>query len=346
MTGRLQEGRRSDRRAFRPSLADGSGLETRCLLSLARPLSDATLERFMSFRPLNRPNLRLAPIAHTQAANGGRSVVVTDGDGERYQVTVSSILQSTGPTITAGTVHATRLPNGTVGLIVDGTDENSELTINPVIKPAYKGGGHNFASNVARQDGVLHVGFVQVSSGKISSILGYRSAVLDGPIVVADTNTPVNRIAFTALNPGASIQVGNDLNTLDVLKGVNLTTGPGIVVGRDLNWFNTNQDVTLDNGASIAVGRDLGRFLQAAKGTGVGGAGISVLGNFALGTGSTISVGRDILRANSEAVAPIVVVGNLSGASNLPPYIVPINPTQVGPAPPGANMAVFGTITP
>jgi hypothetical protein len=226
-------------------------------------------------------------------------------------------LQGTGPQITAGTVRARRLRNGAVGLIVQGTTQDSELTINPVIKPPVLDGAHDFAHGVARQDGVLNIGSINVTSGKIGAILGFHSAVLSGPIGVSGS-TPINRIAFKALRPGASIQVGNDLYTLDVLTGIDLRGGPGIIVGRDLNWLNVGQDLRLNDGAALAVGRDLGAFAQPAKGTAPGGQGAGIIGDLEVGPGSAIVIGRDlaapfIVRGRGTGVSRITIAGRSAG---------------------------------
>ncbi len=131
----------------------------------------------------------------------------------------------------------------------------------------------------------------------ISAINGYHTADLSGPLVVSGTQ-PVDRISFDALHPGASIVTGGDLNTLDVLNGINLNSGPGIVIGRDLNLINVGLDVNLSNGASIRVGRYLGLQPQPPKGTGNG-------SNF-------LSLNQSLLGTNSAAVLP-GLAGNIRG---------------------------------
>jgi hypothetical protein len=132
---------------------------------------------------------------------------------------------------------------------------------------------------------------------------------------------------------------GNDLNTLDILNGVNLNSGPGIVVGRDLNLINVGQDLDLSNGASLTVGRFLGLVPQPPKGTATGanflavnqalvGTGTSTVvpslsgyiqGNVNVGPGSVISVTNGIpntaiLNTTSGATAPSVLL--INGALN------------------------------
>jgi hypothetical protein len=292
-------GRQASRRAFRPTL-DGR-LESRFLLS-----HGAALRRPAAL--MATPHHRI-PI-QAQTANGGRAVVITDRDGVQFEVTVTSALQAPGaPMITAGTVRARRLPRGRVGLIVEGTNQDSELAINPILKPAFKGGAHEFAAGQKFNDHLLHVGSIKVTSGEIGSILGYRTADLSGPIVLTSTAS-VNRIAFSSLLPGASITVGGDLDTLDILNALNLNGGTGIVVGRDLNLINVGQNLTLDNGASIIVARDVGLSAQPAKGTGPGGQGGLVLGDLVLGPTSFFTIGRSL-------DAPFIVDGSGSGVSRI-----------------------------
>src|SRR5262249_26864122 len=159
---------------------------------------------------------------------------------------------------------------------------------------------------------------INVTSGQIGAIIGFKDADLSGPLTVGGTAT-VDRIALDAVLPGAAIGVGGTLNTLDVYKGINLTSGPGITIGRHLNLRNVGEDVTLANGASIKVGRFLGLVPQPPKGTATGsnflslnqsqiGTGTAQLtpsvsaniqGNVTIGTGSVLFSGSGI--ANSSA---------------------------------------------
>ena len=124
---------------------------------------------------------------------------------------------------------------------------------------------------MARRTGphILNIGQITVNSGVISAIKGFHTADLSGPLVIKSTQ-PVDRLAFDALCPGASITTGGDLNTLDILNGIDLNSGPGISIGRDLNLLNVGQDLDLSNGASINVGRYLGLVPQPPKGTATG----------------------------------------------------------------------------
>src|SRR5581483_8565992 len=115
-----------------------------------------------------------------------------------------------------------------------------------------KGYAHSFSYGMTNTSHLLNIGQIIINSGQIGAIEGYHTADLSGPLVVSVT-TAVDRIAFEDLLPGAMIQTGGDLNTLDILNNVTLDRGPGIVIGRDLNLFNVGQNVSLSNGASIKV---------------------------------------------------------------------------------------------
>ena len=82
-------------------------------------------------------------------------------------------------------------------------------------------------------------------------------------------STPVDRIAFDTISPrGASIVVGGDLNSLDVLNDLTLSGGgTGIVVGRDLNSLSVGGNVTIANASVFYIGRFQGLIPQPAKGT-------------------------------------------------------------------------------
>jgi hypothetical protein len=293
-------GRRASQRAFRPTL--DCQMESRLLLSHAKVVHPAAIHT--AAVPAGDPPLKF------QTANGGRAVIITDVDGSQFEVTVTSALQVTGtPAVTLGTVRARRMPGGRVGLTVFGTTADSILAINPVTKSPVKGNAHDFASGQAANDRVLNIGEVRIVSGSIGQVVGYHSANLSGPIIAPNV-TPVNRIAFENLLPGAAIAVGGDLNTLDVLQNIDLEGGPGIQVGRDLNWINAGGNLTLATGSSLIVGRDLGLFPQPAKGTGPAGQGGFVGGNLIVGPGSQIFITRSL-------GAPFVVEGNGAGITNI-----------------------------
>ena len=55
-----------------------------------------------------------------------------------------------------------------------------------------------------------------------------------------------------------------------MLQGITLTTGTNIQIGRDLNLLNVGQNITLSGGSQILIGRDMGAVLQPPKGTGTG----------------------------------------------------------------------------
>ena len=180
------------------------------------------------------------------------------------------------------------MPGGRVGIIVDGSTLNTELAINPLGIPQKKGFAHSYAYGEANRGHVLNIGQITINSGSIGGILGYQTAALSGPLV---SNGPgaIDRIAFAQLLPGASITVGGDLNTLDVLTSADLSgAGTGIFIGRDLNLLNVGGNLTLSNGAVFSIGRNFGLVPQPPKGTGTG-SNVLLL-NFNQLTNTTITV--------------------------------------------------------
>lgn len=252
--------------------------------------------------PLNRPVsgiTRRRFVIATQTAYGGQAVEVTALDGSHYMIKLSYTSNTLAtdiaegangqggastPTTAAasvsmqnqsypqpiGVVRAYAMPGGRVGIIVDGSTPNTDLTINPLGQPQYKGFAKSFAYGEAGRNHVLNIGQLTVTSGQIGAIEGYQTAILSGPLT-ATGNTPIDRIALDAIVPGGSITTGGDLNTLDVLHGITLSgSGSNINVGRDLNLLNVGNGITLSNGANFLIHRNLGLMSQPPKGTGTG----------------------------------------------------------------------------
>jgi hypothetical protein len=308
---------------------------------------------------------RSAGIA-TEVARGGASVIISTPDGSRFivqvtqfiptpggsqgslspnsqnpiQGTVPGTVTSTGvatPTQPMGTVRAYGMSHGRVGLIIDGSTIQTEVDISPYPFHQRKGYAHSFGYGQASQTHILNIGQITINSGVVSAINGFHTADLSGPLVI-NGGQPVDRLSFNALLPGASIVTSNDLNTLDILNGVNLNSGPGIVVGRDLNLLNIGQDFDLSNGASLTVGRFLGLVPQPPKGTSTGanflainqalvGTGTSTIvpslsayiqGSVNIGAGSVISVANGIPNTSivgiTAASAPSILL--INGALN------------------------------
>ncbi len=183
------------------------------------------------------------------------TVATSAGDGAGGTYTQSTptpalgiIQPSSSPVQPIGTVRVYAMPNGEVGIIVDGSNDNTELTINPLPTPIRKGYAHSYAYGQSGVTHTLNIGQITVNSGSIGAIEGFHTANLVGPLVVGGTTT-VDRIAFNSIGPGASITTGGSLNTLDVLQGITLNTGTNsnITIGRDLNLLNVGGDITLEN---------------------------------------------------------------------------------------------------
>lgn len=356
--------RRANARAFRPSL-DGIRLEPRQLLSttaaqfpkaqfllthpqggFAKALQDPKNLTYHA-KPYSGPVYNHG-VADINTARGGAGVIVAAPDGSRFRISLAladnqydgglaaetassgNLVVPSNVTQPRGTVRAYPMPGGQVGLIVDGTTQYQQLTIDPLPVVQRKGYAHSFGYGEAGRTHILNIGSIQVSSGMLQAVLGYHSANLTGPLTIGGTGT-VDRVAFNALMPGASIGIGGTLNTLDIANNATLTAGAGVHIGRDLNLLNVGGDLTLSNGASFFVGRDLGQTLQPPKGTGTGsnfqslnvnsissgitssvslGNSISayIQGNLNIGVGSGFTVARNI---DNE----FLLLGNLNGLS-------------------------------
>lgn len=351
------------------------------------PFIDSHARKFTHvFTPLTK--------ASVQTARGGQAAIVKAKDGTRYRIqlgytsntlTITSATQgsdgsqaiaptagsATGARDTSttnypqpsGTIRVYPMARGRIGIIVDASTPNTELTISQLPNQQVKGQAHSFAYGEAYRGHVLDIGKLVVNSGSIGAILGFHTATLSGPLVVAGT-APVDRIAFLSINSGGSIQTGGDLNTLDVFKGVNLDTGPGIVIGRDLNLLNVNGDITLSNGANFIIGRDSGLTLQPPKGTGTGSNVLAlnniattstsviqsttipqnvsayIIGNINVNPGSQFKIGRYIDRE-------FLVGGAVNGASRFDPGPLTVD-TNTGllTSPTGGTLVVVGGFNP
>jgi hypothetical protein len=364
MSVNRSEGRRKTDRAFRPTLEGGSLESRLLLSKLPQSfflkhpnIGIAYKANQPPFRHGTHANpFPIAPVprgtqVRAEVAHGGQSIILATPNGSRFELSITFYSPSTvtGPTTSTtgqapiqgqipgtgviqpqGTVRAYAMSGGRVGIILDGTTAASELTISPLPQTQRKGYAHSFSYGMASVTHILNVGQITVNSGVIGAIEGFHTAELSGPLTFnaspqINSGTPaVDRLAFYALLPGASIVTAGDVNTLDILNGVNLTSGPGIVIGRDLNLLNVGQDLDLNGGASLDVGRFLATVAQPPKGTGTGsnllaqnqalvGTGTSsstqslatyIQGNLNLGTGSSLKVNFGI--ADSSLISSIV----------------------------------------
>jgi hypothetical protein len=301
-----KDGRRSRRRAFQPTI-DGR-LETRVLLS--------TMAQIRS-----------------QTAAGGQAVVITNTFGQKFFVSVNE-----------GTIKAFPASGGRVSFVLNGSTSNTSMEINQII-PMHSptGGAHTFNTKLGIATNILNIASITATSGSIFAIEGYHTAVLSGPISLGSTSA-VNRIALLSIMPGGSINVGGDLDTLDIVNDANFSTSPGLFVGRDLNWFEAGGDVSFTNGANMVVGRGVGQVFQFAKGSGNSGQGINVMGSLTIGTNDGISIGTN------AGLFGILINGNLTGSSRLFLAGVPVSlfnpPSPISTNPLVPTVLVRGTETP
>jgi hypothetical protein len=381
-----KEGRAAQQRAFRPTL-DGR-LEPRLLLTkggLPGQIFLANPSLGFAYAHNNPPFIKNAPLtqhldnplkAHFAANTGqnGQKVRIFMNGGV-WDVTLSEYAPAIEPGGTAaqaassssatvpahtqapGTVRAYPLGHGRVGIIVDGSTALTDLTINYVGFPTRQGYAHSFAYAYAKRPRILNVGAINVTSGTIGAIEGFHTADLSGPVTVNGTAT-VDRIAFDSILPGASINVGGTLNTLDVYNGINLTGNGSITTGGDLNLLNVGQSVNLTNGSSIIVGRTLGSLPQPAKGTGTGsniltlnqsvlsgGLATTQFPNVAAYIQGNMNIGSGSQFAAINGIGPSTIVfiaGNLTGAANVAiPNLTPgTKYTDTG-----VNFVVSGTVS-
>ncbi len=320
-----------------------------------RPARVAGFPAFTKNAPGISQNPRVIHAAAIQTIRGGQAVNVAAVDGTHYRIQLAYIsntaqasaaegaaglyaqgsgttaLGTSQPTETPqpqGTVRVYPRADGSVGIIVDGSTANTELTINPLPQPIRKGYAHSFAYGQANKNNALQVSSVTINSGNIGAIEGFHTADLTGPLVASGSQA-IDRIAFRSLKPGASITTGGDVNTLDVLQGITLS-GTNVSIGRDLNLLNVGRDITLSNGANFLVGRDLGLVAQAPKGTGTGSnvlslnatvvgtttpnqfpaVGAYILGNVVINPGSELSITRAIDQQ-------MYIGGNVDGGNRL-----------------------------
>jgi hypothetical protein len=349
--------------------------------------------------PFHKDFRRISAVG-TQTARGGQAVQVTALDGSHYLIKLDYSSNTLG-TNTAegsngqlgnssttaaddlvsqqnanypqpiGTVRAYAMPGGKVGIIVDGSTPNTELTINPLGLPQLKGYAHSFAYGESTRIHVLNIGQITVTSGEIGAILGFQDADLSGPLVVSGSSS-IDRIAFDDLLPGATISTGGDVQTLDILNNATLSgPGTGVFVGRDLNLLNIGGNLEISDGANFIVGRNVGLIPQPPKGTGTGSnvlalnftnvtnslitvsipsVGSFIQGNIAIEPGSVFGIGS--LIHNTMYVGGSVTLSRMfifnGSASQANPPMEPslaasAPPTIAGPFPDGYVVALGGS---
>jgi hypothetical protein len=354
--------------------------------------------------PPFRKTFHVKSAVGTQTARGGQAVQATALDGSHYLIKLdyssNTLATDTGEGANGqlgnasaagavqlvsqqnanypqpiGTVRAYAMSGGRVGIIVDGSTPNTELTINPLGLPQKKGYAHSFAYGESTRNHVLNIGQITVTSGQIGAILGFQDAVLSGPLVVS-SSASIDRIAFNELLPGATISTGGDVQTLDISNSATLSgPGTGVFIGRDLNLLNVGGNLELSNGANFIVGRNLGLTPQPPKGTGTGSnilalnftiasgstittvipsVGSFIQGNLAIQPGSVFGIGSQIHNtmfvSGSATLSRTFIFFGTASQSNppfeptlpFPPYFTP-PPSLIGPAPNGYLTAIGGS---
>ncbi len=375
-------------RAFQPAL--GGGLESRLLLSHSHiPGSVYLANPSLQFAYINNNPPReagqappypkghpLAPHAATRTYMNGQKVRIY-WNGGVWDVTLSPYVPAISPGGTAsqaastsaqastthvqapGTVRAYYLGNNQWGIIVNGTTELSDLTINLVGFPTRVGYNQSFAYAYAARPRILNIGAIDVVSGHIGAIEGFHTADLSGPLTINGTGT-TDRIAFDSILPGASIFTPGTINTLDVYNGINLNGGSSsnINIGGNLNLLNVGQNLDLSGGSFIHVGETLGLLPQSPKGTGTG-SNVLTLNQSLLSGGLASTAFPNVaayIQGSMTVVAPstftigngigpntvLFIGGDLTGAANFGiPNVTGVSKsyTQLG----GANIVVVGT---
>lgn len=301
---RDRDARRRVRRAFVPSINER--LEERNFTSQLTPGARLLQRRAILIERFARMQ---RGFVNSFTAGGGSEVALTDIDGERYRVAVASPTNQT-TVQNAGTVQAARGTGGSVFLVIQGTREDTTVDVTPIGYPLVTQGNHKFVFPRKLWDRRINLAGVDVVSGKLGGFFGYQTTNLSGRLINRGTDS-VDRVALAALLPDAAIETGGDLNTLDILGDADFSgTTAGMNIGRDLNAMNVGGNLTIRDGAQLIIGRDVGAEAQPPKGTGPAGRGIRVMGNLTIAEGSTLTIRRNL-------VGQIFVQGNLTGASRL-----------------------------
>ena len=153
---------------------------------------------------------RVGQAIATEVAHGGQSVIIATPDGSHFIVQVTQFIPTPGgsqgsaspnaqnpiqgaipgssqrdnvPVQPLGTVRAYGMSGGRVGLIIDGSTNQTEVDISPYPFHQRKGYAHSFAYGQTNQTHILNIGQITVNSGVISAINGFHTADLSGPLV-------------------------------------------------------------------------------------------------------------------------------------------------------------------
>ena len=235
-------------------------------------------------------------MAATQTLKGGENVLVNAG-GTHYQVALSytsntlatNIAEGTngqnGATSTTtstalvsqaganypqpiGTVRAYAMSGGRVGIIVDGSTQNTELTINPLGQQQRKGFAKSFAYGTAARGHILNIGQITVNSGADRRHRGLpgRRPLRSAGRQRHDGNRP------DRLRRDSARCVDHDRRRREHARRAqrNHLDGNEHQHRPRPEPLNVGGNIELSNGSQFNIGRNLGLVSQPPKGTGTG----------------------------------------------------------------------------
>jgi hypothetical protein len=275
-----------------------------CRNSERRPHETSPEASLESNRTLKQPTFEFESLEERRLLASTAAFPFAD---VRFGGVVYEIAVVSGP----GGVQTHRTRNGTVGINLLGTTQDSQVSITALI------------SNRGQAIKRLAIGSINVRSGHVGSIQGLTSANLTGR--VSPLQGIVNSLQFNSVGPAAQITVIGNLGQLTVNQGISLGKTGRIYVSNDLaGSLSVTRDVDL-NGGHIIVGRDLsgsvalggnvaltddgqfivGRNLGATASTASAG---TITGNLTVDSGSAFSIGGN--------VSALIVNGNIEASGN------------------------------
>jgi len=299
MSKNRSEGRREQRRAFRPEL-EGQRLEARVVLSRAH--APFVVNHFLLTHPqpgfaenfqrpvrysANAPRVGPGPVydkgyVATQTARGGQSVIVAAPDGSRFRVSLNfadnqydgGLALQTGSQAspTANTV------TGNTGNTVNGLPQ-PRGTVRAYAMPGGKVGLIVDGSTEQQALTIDPLPFAQRKGFAHSFAYGEsgRSHILNIGSLNVTSGRIAQILAFHSADLSGPVTVGG-VTTVDRIAFNSLKPGAAIGVGGTLNTLDVNTNANLTSGPGVVVGRDLNL--------------LNVGGDLTLANGASIRVGR------------------------------------------------------